>query len=83
MSANPGYKFPKSENLGIVAEKDGVAYSAHFYGENEGAAVISIPDPQPTAPGMTLRREVYRGDAGNSDEARAKSLAWLEAKGII
>lgn len=55
-------KYPKSEQLGWVKGPDGGSYALHFYGENEGAAVITGPS---VVGGGTMREvpEVHREPA--------------------
>jgi hypothetical protein len=33
--------YPDSQNLGLTTSPDGSIYSLHFYGEEEGAAVVT------------------------------------------
>jgi len=75
-------KYPPSKNLGTI-EKDGRTYTLHFFGENEGAAVVTIPNGQPVpGGGMVETREVHREGAKDADDARAKLTARLELGGL-
>lgn len=69
-------KYPKSVYLGSTSGPDGQRYRLDFYGEDEGAAVVSGPT-MTGSHGMTKLGEVHREPAATADEARAKLNAWI------
>jgi hypothetical protein len=73
-------KFPKSEFLGTTTSPDGHDYRMSFRGENDGLAVITGPRPTNKG-GMVPVPEVYRVDAKDAADARAKLAAWRQANG--
>jgi len=62
--------YPKSEHLGMSTSPDGAEYSLHFYGENEGAAVVTGPIPR-NAGRLVRVAEVHREPATDAADARA------------
>ncbi len=62
--------FPRSESLGHVRNNADALFHLHFYGEDEGAAVITGPIPENT--GRLEFAEVYRESALDAADARAK-----------
>jgi hypothetical protein len=76
----PYMMYPPTEHLGFVHGPGGYYYSQHFYGENEGAAVIIGPSPMA---GTQLQpgHEVYRVQATNANEARFKLEQWRRSAG--
>jgi hypothetical protein len=72
--------YPKSENLGDVVGPDGESYTLHFYGENEGAAVILGPRHFNTGK-LERLLEPHREPATDADDARAKLVAWMRDAG--
>jgi hypothetical protein len=63
-----GSYYPKTERLGLVTGPDRRDYSLYFYGENEGAAVVT--GPSPIDPGeMALVPEVHRTYARDEHDA--------------
>jgi len=75
-------KYPQSEHLGRVAGPDGRLYSQHFYGEDEGAAVITGPSPIAGLMGRLYEvPELYREPAESADDAREKLRLWRRANG--
>lgn len=73
-------KFPKSEHLGVAQTSDGKRYTLTFYGEDEGAAVVSGPSPEP-GDGIVEVPEIHREPAADATEARAKLAAWTRTRG--
>lgn len=73
-------KYAKSEHLGHARDAEARLYSLHFYGENEGAAVITGPVPVNTSK-LEAIPEVHREPAVNVDEACEKLGAWIAARG--
>ena len=47
-SRRDAMQFPSSESLGYVRNVEGALFHLHFYGENEGAAVVTGPIPENT-----------------------------------
>ena len=75
-------KHANSEFLSKVTGPDGRDYHLHFYGEDEGAAVLVGPVSPPNTPGgLREVSEVHRQHAGSAAEARAKLRDWLRASG--
>ena len=74
------HRFPRSEYLALIKGPDGQNYSCHFYGENEGAAVITGPIP---VGGDRLHRvpEVHREPASDPQDAAKKLNVWRKANG--
>ena len=73
-------KFAKSELLGIARAENGWLYDLDFFGEDEGAAVVS--GPKPLLDGvMTQVPEVHRESATNAADARAKLETWVHERG--
>lgn len=72
-------KFPESERVGTATASDGSVYVLDFYGEDEGAAVVT--GPSQVGAGMVEMPEIHREDASSADDARAKLTAWSRAKG--
>ena len=73
-------KFPASKHLGHVLSPTGATYSLHFYGEDEGAAVVAGPVPFGGGKLVAIP-EVHREPATNADDARAKLTAWRRVSG--
>jgi hypothetical protein len=73
--------FPRSEDLGRSRGVNGEDFALDFYGEDEGAAVVSVPDPTHNGIGMTPMIEVFRAPAADTDEARRVIAAFAEANG--
>ena len=73
-------KFPDSQALGLVRGSDGMNYTLHFYGENEGAAVITGPSA-PTSLRLREVPEVHREPASDATDARTKLDAWRRTNG--
>lgn len=73
----PRMKFPESQRLGLVQGPDGLSYSLHFFGENEGAAVIVGP----IVHALEEVPEIHREPASDAKDARAKLEAWRRANG--
>jgi hypothetical protein len=73
-------KFPQTKTLGWVKGLDGEKYTLTFYGENEGAAVITGPL---LVGGGEMRKvpEVHREPAHDPVDARTKLDAWRRAQG--
>jgi hypothetical protein len=72
--------FPDSKHhVGNATALDGQEYHLHFYGENEGAAVMTGPTDASTGE----LKEVHREDAKDAPEAYAKLAAWAKGKGWV
>ncbi len=76
-------RFPKSEDLGMAKSPDGKFYTLHFFGENEGVAVIAGPSQPSNAFPVTLVEmpEVHRENAVDATDAMARLVAWIGARG--
>jgi len=74
-----GMKYPDSKGLGYVRGPEGRNYSQHFYGENEGMAVITGPSPESGR--MEFVKEVHREPAVDADDARTKLEKWRREQG--
>ena len=72
-------RYPPTQNLGLAVGPDGRNYSLHFYGEDEGAAVITGPVPPPGV--LRAVSEVHREPVGSAAEAAAALLAWRRTEG--
>ena len=72
--------YPKSEHLGFTKGPDDKWYGLHFYGENEGAAVITGPSPEP-GEGLRQVPEVHREPAVDAADAGRKLVAWQVTSG--
>jgi hypothetical protein len=64
--------YPDSEHLGVTTGPGGRRYSFHFYGKNEGAAVINVEAPLPEG----RAEELHRESAANAEDAATKLTAW-------
>lgn len=76
-------KFPKSEVLESFRAPNGKEYTCWFYGEDEGAAVITGPTPPPTGSGFREVAEIHREPATDKDDAKQKLRAWRRANGWV
>lgn len=74
-------RYTSSQYLNTVTFSDGHRYSLHFYGENEGAAVIVGPLAPMNTRDMVAVPEVHRESANDPDESRVKLAAVVEARG--
>jgi hypothetical protein len=73
-------RYPKREVLESFRLSDGKEFTCWFYGENEGAAVITGPTPPPGS-GMKQVSERCREDATDPEDARRKLRAWRREHG--
>lgn len=76
-------RFPDSMLLGLAKAPDGSLYNLDFYGENEGAAVVTGPKPPPNSMVMAHVPEVYREDADGPADAWVKLMNWIATRGWI
>jgi len=73
-------RFPRSESLGHVRNEEGDLLHLYFYGEDEGAAVVTGPIPENTGR-MVAVAEVHREPATDAADARCKLDAVLRRRG--
>ena len=73
-------RYAASETLGTVTGPDGKHYDLEFYGEDEGAAVVSGPLRIGGSGGLAVEgAEVHREPASSPEDARTKLKAWMRS----
>jgi hypothetical protein len=75
-------RYPPSEQIGLRTAPDGSDYNLRFYGENEGAAVITGPIRRNVGR-MVEVPEIHREHASDAADARRKLESWCNAQGWL
>lgn len=73
-------KYDASKEIGRNVAPDGEEYTLEFYGEDEGAAVVTGPVPK-NQTRLTESPEVHREPATSAADAEMKLRAWVRERG--